>query len=285
MTKGTTAVPKINIHGFKLHNKVQATKDPQLKNVLDKYNVWLKESLKINGRTREDINRLVTLLNTYKNFAEPVFDSRANSAQEVLQPSIMEEFMEVLFCQLKNEINEDLPVREPEAGYIELMFNPKNVHSLASVPELTIRRKDHDFVIGSRVKVAFSSINSDKSGEREEDLVIPAVAIEVKRYLERNMLDECAGTASRVKSATPYCLYIIVSEYLKMDDCRPELSEIDEIYILRKQRNSERISAEFKANPIDGDLVWDMYCLVISHLKRIWWDPESALKSGKLFNY
>ena len=90
-------------------------------------------------------------------------------------------------------------------------------------------------------------------------MVVPAVAIECKRYLERNMLDECSGTAERVKRATPYCLYVVVSEYLKMDNARPELSRIDEIYVMRKQRNSERGASDFVAKPIDHTLVFDLY--------------------------
>ena len=60
--------------------------------------------------------------------------------------------------------------------------------------------------------------------------MVPAVAIECKRYLERNMLDECAGTAEKIKRATPYCLYLVVAEYLKMDDAAPEMSRIEEIF-------------------------------------------------------
>jgi hypothetical protein len=99
------------------------------------------------------------------------------------------------------------------------------------------------------------------------------------------MLDECSGTAARVKAATPYCLYVVVAEYLKMDDCRPELSKIDEIYVLRKQRNSERLAVGFKPNPIDSILVWDLHEMVAKHLSKIWWDPESGVRVGKMFNY
>ena len=97
------------------------------------------------------------------------------------------------------------------------------------------------------------------------------------------MLDECAGTAEKVKRATPYAIYFVVAEYLKMDDAAPEISLIDEIFVLRKQRNSERSDAAFKPNPIDATLVWEIYELSIRHLKKVWWDPDSALKTGKAF--
>ena len=273
--------PKIFVHGAKLTRKASATGDKDLATALKAYQKWKKGSLAVIDRTEQDIEKLVELLNIYKDTVEPLFDNRDNSAQEVLQPSILEEFFEYLFAPIAREIGVDLPIREPSAGFLELVFNPKNVQSLASLPEYTIRRKDHDFILGSAVSMSLS--DRARGATKVEEIVVPAVAIEVKRYLERNMLDECAGTASRVKGTTPYCLYIIVAEYLKMDDCRPELSAIDEIYVLRRQKNSERISNTFSANPIYADLIVDIYTTVLAHLKRIWWDPDSALTTGKLF--
>ena len=98
------------------------------------------------------------------------------------------------------------------------------------------------------------------------------------------MLDECSGTAEKVKKATPYCLYFVVAEFLKMDDAAPEMSRIDEIYVLRKQRNSERLAENFIPKPIDASLVVDIYRQVQRHLTRVWWDPQSALTVGKAFN-
>jgi hypothetical protein len=69
-----------------------------------------------------------------------------------------------------------------------------------------------------------------------------------------------------------------------MDDASPELTQIDEIFILRKQRNSERSEKGFVAKPIDGELVIALYDMVLQHLRRIWWDPQSALTNGRLFN-
>jgi len=99
------------------------------------------------------------------------------------------------------------------------------------------------------------------------------------------MLDECAGTAARIKRVTPYTLFVVVAEYLKMDQSTPELSRIDEIYILRRQRNSARNAPGFVPLPIGADLVWDLYQRVRLHLERVWWDPDSALTRGKVFNF
>jgi hypothetical protein len=249
---------------------------------LVRYEEWKSESLKITSRSHNDIDKLVKLLNDYKNYVEPVFDGRKNSAQEVLQPSILEEFFEYLFCTIKSEIGIDL-LRSPARGYVDLIFNPSDTKKLVEAPQYTIRRKDHDFVIGATAQITIQGQSSKQSST--ESIVIPALAIECKRYLERNMLDECAGTAAKVKSATPYCKYFVVAEYLKMDNASPEISLIDEIYVLRRQRNSERLSPDFKPKPIHSDLIIDLYERCMEHIRRVWWHPESALEIGKVFNF
>ncbi len=101
------------------------------------------------------------------------------------------------------------------------------------------------------------------------------------------MLDSCAATASRLKNAMPYCVYMVASEYMKMSDASPELTDIDEVYILCKAKNSER-EARKRANlpplDIDADLVIDLFERVGRHLNAIWWHPEDAVANGKIIN-
>jgi hypothetical protein len=275
----SSKVPQVYIHGTKLRNK--AAGDASLRDALVEYEKWRKGSLEVSGRSPSDVAALTGLLNAYKRSVEPLFDSRPNSAQEVLQPSILEEFFEYLFVNIADEIGVD-PLRRPASGYIGLVFNPKDVKSLIAAPEITIRRKDHDFVIGAALEIAVGATGFPKT---VNNLVVPAIAIECKRYLERNMLDECAGTAEKIKKATPYCKFIVVSEFLKMDDASPEVSLIDEIYVLRKQKNSERLAAGFVPNDIYDDLVLEIYNHCVQHLKKIWWNPMSGLTEGKVFNF
>lgn len=275
--------PTTYIHGSKLRNKVSKikNKDDSLFGCLEKYEIWKERSLSVKTRDQAGIELLVQYLNEYKSYSEAIFDQRNNSAQEVLQPSILEEFFEYLFCNISEVIGTDM-LRKPAKGFVDLIFNPSSIESLLDVPEYTIRKKDHDFVLGSNLKLSVSSTNT--GNQVQSDIVIPSIAIECKRYLERNMLDECSGTAEKVKRATPYCKYFVVAEFLKMDKAAPEMSLIDEIYVLRRQKNSERSSKDFVPNPIYADLVIDLYSQCINHLKKIWWDPESALKEGKVFN-
>lgn len=272
--------PQVYIHGTKLARKAKNV--PDLKHAYALYERWRDHSLAIKGRDNADIASLCDLLNAYKDAVEPIFDARANSAQEVLQPSILEEFFEILFCNVADELGADL-LRRPASGFIGLVFNPKSLTSLLAAPEYTIRAKDHDFVLGACIRL---SIRADGATDhRDEVVVVPAFAIECKRYLERNMLDECAGTAEKIKKATPYCRYIVVAEFLKMNEALPEASMIDEIFVLRRQRNLERLHADFVPNPIYPDLVKCIYDEAVQHLKKVWWDPNSALLEGRVFNF
>ncbi len=275
--------PQVKVHGTKLLRRAESSSgDAGLAQAATAYENWSSRSMGVTGRDPENIAELVLLLNSYKDEVEPIFDRRPNSAQEVLQSSIIEEFFEYLFGPLQLEMGPS-GVCKPSDGYLDLAFHPKTFESLLSLPDHTLGHKDHDFVIGSRCMLTIRAEGRD--GSTENDIVIPAVALETKRYLERNMLDECSGTAAKVKRATPYCLFLVVAEYLKMDDARPELSRIDEVYVLRRQRNSDRLAKDFVPNPICAELVTDIYDQVMRHLRRVWWDPESALTSGKLFSY
>ena len=99
------------------------------------------------------------------------------------------------------------------------------------------------------------------------------------------MLDSCANTATRLKNAMPYCVYMVASEYMKMDEASPELTDIDEVYILCKAKNSERLSRSQQGLPpleIDSSLIYDLFQRVRKHLNSIWWSPEDAVSNGKV---
>lgn len=101
------------------------------------------------------------------------------------------------------------------------------------------------------------------------------------------MLDSCAATAHNLKKAMPYCVYIVVSEYMKMKNAFPELTDIDEVYILCRAKNSDREKRQ-KNNEvpfdIDTDLIIDLVKRVERHLNSIWWDPQNVVDKGKIIN-
>lgn len=77
------------------------------------------------------------------------------------------------------------------------------------------------------------------------------------------------------------------SEYMKMSDAAPELTDIDEVYILCKAKNADRERrkrAHQDPFNIDAELIIDLYNRVCRHLNAIWWKPEDAVENGKIIN-
>lgn len=276
-----------DIHGKALTNKLKLTKDEDLKQAYQYYREYREkiDSLKIVDEAA--IRRLIKATNIYREQVNYIFENRPNSGQEGLRPTILEEF---LFFLIKGVVLEKLgdSCRSLVIGkgniYVSLSFTPRSFVKLFKQPYPYIHTKDQDFVLGCYVKLRVTPLDGDQNAD-ESEFVIPVLAFECKTYLERNMLDSCAATARRLKGGIPYCIYMVVSEYLKMDEASPELTDIDEVFILCKAMNSEREKFKRENLPphqLDENLIIDLYNRVHSHLNRLWWEPEEALKRGKI---
>lgn len=279
------------VHGFNLKNKSE--KDASLKPIYDRY---LDFRMKINNipiDSNGNIEILCNEFNLYRNDVVYLLEKRKNHAQENLRSSMMEEFFIHLLSDLIKSKFEKCPDNlfiGKGGGYVDLTFSPKKFTDIFDKPGEYFHSKDQDFMFGAEFIISVSPYSKEHkkiNSAEEKRIIVPVVAIECKTYLERNMLDSCAGTATRIKKATPYCLYIIASEYLKLKDAHPELTDIDEIYVLCKESNSERTKKQKRGEKIaviDKNLVIDLYSLVSKHLNRVWWQPENAIKNGKVIN-
>lgn len=277
-----------HIHGKNLRDytaKQRGAKRETFNLLMEEYFRYRERIAAVDSLTEDGIREYVSALNTYRAEAVPVFDSLDNNGQVALGYTIMEEFFYLLFQKKVESMNvehENLFVGKGNS-YVSLSFTPASFGELFSNPKAYIHTKDQDFVLGANVEIIIEA-----DGEQETaTTVIPAVAIECKTYLERNMLDSCAATASRLKTAMPYCIYIVASEYMKMSDAAPELTDIDEVYILCRAKNADRERRKRENLPpfdIDADLIIDLYNRVSRHLNAIWWKPEDAVENGKIIN-
>lgn len=283
-----TIVEKKHIHGNilkKYIEKLTAARLPQFEVVKTAYIEYRNKIDEIEVLDDAKIVEMVDALNTYRNIAIPVFDSVENSGQNGLGSTIMEEFFYLLFNKkvkdIQNEHN-NLFVGKGNS-YVSLSFSPNSFDTIFTRPNAYIHTKDQDFMLGVNIEI---NVNAD-GVMQNTSTVIPVVAIECKTYLERNMLDSCAATASRLKNAMPYCVYIVASEYMKMSDATPELTDIDEVYILCKAKNVDRERRRDNNEPpykIDSELILDLFHRVDRHLKAIWWNPDEAVSNGKIIN-
>ena len=277
-----------HIHGKNLRDytaKQKGIKRKTFNRLMEEYFRYREKIAAVDFLTEDGLREYVSALNTYRAAAVPVFDSLDNNGQVALGYTIMEEFFYLLFQKKVESMNvehENLFIGKGNS-YVSLSFTPASFGELFSNPKAYIHTKDQDFVLGANVEIMIKA-----DGEQETTTtVIPAVAIECKTYLERNMLDSCAATASRLKTAMPYCIYIVASEYMKMSDAAPELTDIDEVYILCRAKNADRERRKRENLPpfdIDADLIIDLYNRVSRHLNAIWWKPEDAVENGKIIN-
>lgn len=268
------------VHGRILEKK----SDSQLTEVINAYEEY-REKVDNVLYDSNKISELVTPLNDYRKIAIPVFDKMLNSGQSGLASTIMEEFLFILFSKLIK--SRDITATNLYLGkgnsYVNMNFTPNSFKTIFENPHVNVHTKDQDFVLGSNIEIEIRSGGSIES----KKTTIPILAIECKTYLERNMLDSCAATAHNLKKAMPYCVYIVVSEYMKMKNAFPELTDIDEVYILCRAKNSDRERRQ-KNNEvpfdIDTDLIIDLVKRVERHLNSIWWDPQNVVDKGKIIN-
>lgn len=277
-----------HVHGNTLRNytdNLNGVQKAVFDDIVVQYEQFRSRIDAISSLDHNGIREFVLALNEYRRIAIPVFDGVKNSGQTGLGSTIMEEFFYLLFqkkIELMHIEHDSLFVGKGNS-YVSLSFTPSSFSEVFSKPNAYIHTKDQDFVLGVSVQIQVSTDGAPETSST----VIPVIAIECKTYLERNMLDSCAATASRLKTAMPYCIYIVASEYMKMDDATPELTDIDEVYILCKAKNTDREQRKRKKQPpidIDASLVIDLYERASRHLNAIWWNPDTAVETGKIIN-
>ena len=272
------------VHGTLLKEKSTTGKDLAL--VYKHYKEFLEKTKDITVLDETGVKDLVRAFNNYRLAVLEPIESRKNSGQENIRSSMLEEF----FCHLFIDVIKESLVEVPDNlflgkanSFVDLTFSPSSFKEIFLEPNPYFHSKDQDFVLGVSLGV---TIQAEKKSYSQE-IIIPVVAIECKTYIERNMLDSCSGTASRIKSAMPYCIYIVASEYMKLKDELPELSDINEIYILCKASNSDRLRNRKNGvdpHKIDEDLIIDLFNKIKGHLNSIWWQPSRALETGKIIN-
>lgn len=255
----------------KASGKLSAKESAALEILIPKYAQYLKKMLRIAGYDKSSIGRKVDALNEYYNFMHDNGLDRVFSAQGKFRPTILEEFLFLLFkgyvdvVKRKDDVDDVLNSGAVKA-YSNLYFKAKNFREFIKSPEIGVNEKDQDFAIYRTFEISIN--NADPLQIR-----IPAIAIEAKTYIDKTMLDSIIATAEKIKSGNPHTRFIAVSERYDVSfSVDPAYSRIDQIYVLRKtMRKSEWID-------VDKKVVWRMFEETIKHLERPWSDIETRIK-------
>jgi len=269
-----------------------------LEEVLERYIDWIKSMEALTSSKKERVNEMVELLNDYKDFLEVEIIAKRGSAflkrqkgQLKLDNSVLEEFLIYL---VNHKIIDGLPNDfkidcGPHTAFMSLSFRPEGIASLNKKPSVVLKKKDQDFTLGKKIHYQFSSSSAfDKTRTTTGELYLSVFATEIKVNYDKTMFQECAGTAGRLKQGCPIAKYYALVEYLDMlpEDCR--LTEIDNVFLLRKTKrlpvNKRPILAEVEKQhrefPIDKDVIWNFVQEMQYFINAVWYDPKEALKRG-----
>lgn len=185
----------------------------------------------------DDLTEAVAALNQYKDF---VGENSSYSAQSKFEPTIIEEFI----CQiLRQKFGDGVLMYGSVKAYSSLYISYSSMASFKEGVTIKPNVKDQDVCIYKQEKLI------KESGD-EINLSIPIVCIECKTYLDKTMYEGSVATADKIKAGNPHCLYFLVTETYEISgEVDIEISDIDNIYVLRKQRRKPDMK-----NPISTEV-------------------------------
>ena len=273
------------IHGDNIKGKIRSEKDAAQKELLaeikSKYDEWKRDNLAITDVKKADITKKAALLNAYKDFiGQPKFRKEEGrnvgfSAQSKLHSTVMEEFLYYLFKDISCLVGKTLEFGSVKA-YSNMYFAPPNIDGFEKEPNLIINVKDQDFSISKKIDIE-SKVSAGNQWIPKV-IYVPIVSIECKTYLDKTMFESGAATAEKIKKGNPYCMYLIVTETYEISaDMDPRYSDINQIYVMRKQKRRNR-----GIKPINADLVYDLFQDVETHLNSDWHNVDSKIEQGKM---
>jgi hypothetical protein len=268
-----------------------------LEEAIELYKKWTHNLDALEGKGKDRVTKMVKLLNQYKDDFEvelvmkrgtPLL--RRQKGQLKLDNSILEEFLvRLVHPDIIEGIGDTQFVVGPQNAFLSLSFRPRSFSSLGKRPEVVLKTKDQDFVIGTEIhyKLAPNSAFAPKNTE-EGSFILAIVAAECKINLDKTMFQEAAGTASRLKMGCPVAKYFLLVEYLDMEPEDPRLTDIDNVFLLRrakrlpfgKRYSVKEVTWQHKSFPIDADIVWGFAQQIQAFVEVAWYDPVEALRRG-----
>jgi hypothetical protein len=270
---------------------------PILKEALCAYESFIDKINSISSTGKDKVIEMTKYLNEYKDILEVELIANKGTpfltrqkGQLKLDNSVIEEFLiHLIEPSIINGLPDFALDIGPQKAFMSLSFLPAGVNQLNDKPHVVLKVKDQDFSIGKSIYYKFSS-HEDFNPEKttEGNLSLAVLAAEIKVNYDKTMFQECAGTAARLKQGCPSSKYFALIEFLDMtpEDCR--LTEIDNVFLLRKakrlpyeKRNIyEEVKAQHANYPIDSDVIWRFVQEIQSFIDSVWYDPDEALRRG-----
>lgn len=267
-----------------------------LEEAFKQYEDWSDRLTKLTSKGDKRVEEMTSLLNEYKDFLEVDLIAKKGSpfikrqkGQMKLDNSIIEEF---LIHLVSDDILKGLPKgieTGSQTAFMSLTFRPSTIEGLVEQPEIVLKQKDQDFTIGKSIYYQFSPDEKfDKKVTANGKLFLAVLAAEVKVNYDKTMFQECAGTASRLKQGCPLSKYYALVEYLDMKPEDVRLTDIDNVFLLRKAKRLpfekrsifEEVRDQHRDFPISSDVMKRFVKEMQDFISSTWYDPEQALNRG-----
>jgi len=261
------------------------------------YEKWAADLDAVSGQGKPRVIEMVKLLNGYKDAFEVELVMKRGSdflrrqkGQLKLDNSILEEFLiRLVHPDIIRGLGDARLVAGPHNAFMSLSFRPRAFRDLGQRPEIVLKTKDQDFVVGTEIHYKFSaSPEFQPDVTAQGSLVLAVLAAECKVNLDKTMFQEAAGTATRFKQGCPVSRYFVLVEYLDMEpeDCR--ITDIDNVFLLRHARRLpfekrsviEEVERQHREYQIDPDVVWRFVEAIQAFVDAAWYNPEEALRRG-----
>ncbi|HVJ04532.1 MAG TPA: Bpu10I family restriction endonuclease [Candidatus Saccharimonadales bacterium] len=202
--------------------------------IFKRYSAWRKATFQASGDKSAVIAEKVRVFDSYSSFLDtkPVdaFDSRG-----ALVSSALEEFCYYLLKPMLDGFPKALLGKQNT--YQGLYFTAANFKQLLKLPTAHTPVNTLDFIIGAHVQ---GMVKTDEDEEKFA-ILLPAVAVECKGYLDRPRFIESQNMARAIKSAFPQCLYILIAQCCKLNLKKIGVApDIDGIYVWRRMQNIDR---------------------------------------------
>ena len=228
------------------------------------------------------VDRQTHLFGEYRNTLDTPEIDQAFDSRGALQPSALEEFCTYLFLPLVTSLggSAELGKREVFHG---LYFSAPDFRQFIDLPRPHYQAASVDFVISRKITSRFTA----GARHQDDEIFVPAVAVECKTYLDRPRWFASEILAENLKRGFPFCRQFLLAEFLKLETGKVNIvgSRVGHVYVLRRSENIDRKARRAKSRPlppIHPDAVFSFFTDVMTHLTIPWEPLKSWRETGVL---
>ena len=211
---------------------------------------------------RKKFIEAAAILNEYWNKLHAFAVKYNIKSQSKFESTFLEEISYYLFHDLDEIKNGQLAI------FNKRIYAGLKINEDSSIAVIT---KDVDFCIGKKI-----TLTIDK--QKPETLIIPAVSVEVKTYLDATMFGEIKSSSKTLKSSTPNSRAYVLMGYKCIADehilAARQDATLDEMFVLQAKEGAE----------IDSETLYEYYNEITYAISQLG-APQSVSAPGRLLKY